>query len=43
MFYPARMKKIKLIALETYEDRIVEGLHELGSVEIEETSIEMER
>ncbi len=42
MFYPARMKKIKLIALETYEDRIVEGLHELGSVEIEETSIEME-
>jgi V/A-type H+-transporting ATPase subunit I len=35
MFYPARMKKIKIVALDRYQDTLVEKLHELGAVEIE--------
>jgi V/A-type H+-transporting ATPase subunit I len=36
MFYPERMKKIEILALDRYQDGIVEKLHDLGSVEIKE-------
>ncbi|RMF91478.1 MAG: V-type ATP synthase subunit I [Methanobacteriota archaeon] len=34
MFYPARMVKIKVVALDRYEKALVEALHELGAVEL---------
>ncbi|GBE18584.1 V-type ATP synthase subunit I [archaeon BMS3Abin16] len=36
MLYPARMKKIQLLALDRYQERIVERLHELGTLQINE-------
>ncbi|MFQ5801253.1 MAG: hypothetical protein ACE5HH_06005, partial [Candidatus Hydrothermarchaeales archaeon] len=38
MFYPARMKKIKIVALDNYQNKLIERLHELGAVEIEVAS-----
>ncbi len=34
MFYPAKMKKICVVALDRYRDRIVERLHVLGTIEL---------
>lgn len=34
MIYPAKMKRIQLVALDRYLDRIVERLHELGTIEL---------
>ncbi len=34
MFYPAKMKKIEVLALDRYQERIVEMLHGLGTIEI---------
>jgi V/A-type H+-transporting ATPase subunit I len=34
MIYPAKMKRIRLVALDRYRDRIVERLHELGTIEL---------
>jgi V/A-type H+-transporting ATPase subunit I len=34
MIYPAKMKRIQLVALDRYMDRIVERLHELGTIEL---------
>ncbi len=36
MIYTAKMKRIQLVALDRYRDRIVERLHELGTIELVE-------
>lgn len=34
MFYPAKMKKIRMVVLDEYKDALIRELHELGAVEL---------
>jgi len=34
MLYPARMKRLRVLALDSYEEAVLQALHNLGSVEI---------
>jgi V/A-type H+-transporting ATPase subunit I len=42
MLYPAKMKKIMILGLDHYQEKVVERLHELGSVEISQVKSEEE-
>lgn len=38
MFYPAKMKKVRMVVLDEYRDTLIKELHELGLVELRKAS-----